>query len=314
VRKIRGRSLKVRPLAGSPPIDRGDAPVDPYRASLYTPAELYDGLDDGYDHTLDARVYAWSRRAATAHDLRRLLAKSLHDRSIDDALDELTHGRRLVGVMGGHTLARDDAAYADAARFAHRLAGAGLTVATGGGPGAMEAANLGARLAGESIGVLDEVLATIAARPTFHEDITSWADVALRAVDGLADSGLSLGIPTWHYGHEPPNPFSSAVAKYFRNAIREDVLLEVCRRGIVFLPGAAGTVQEVFQAACTNYYAADGDVAPMVLVGERYWTEVLPAWPLVSALGQGRGLGRRLHLVDEAADALPALLGSSGPR
>ena len=59
------------------------------------------------------------------------------------------------------------------------------------------------------------------------------------------------------------------VAKYFRNAIREDVLLEVCRGGIVFLPGAAGTVQEVFQAACTNYYADEADVAPMLFVGRR---------------------------------------------
>ncbi len=207
-----------------------DVPFDPWRAQLYTPAELYDGLDEGYDHTLDARVYAWSRRAATGHDLRRMLAKSLHDRSIDDALDELTHGRRIVGVMGGHALARDEAAYADAARFAHRLADAGLTVATGGGPGAMEAANLGARLAGADAKVLDEVLTTIAAQPAFHENITAWAEVALAAVAGLDDSGRSLGIPTWHYGHEPPNPFSSAVAKYFRNAIREDVLLEVSPR------------------------------------------------------------------------------------
>ncbi len=142
-----------------------DVPFDPWRAQLYTPAELYAGLDEGYDHTLDARVYAWSRRAATGHDLRRMLAKSLHDQSIDDALEELTHGRRLVGVMGGHALARDDAAYAGAARFAHHLADAGLTVATGGGPGAMEAANLGARLAGEDEKVLEEVLTTIAAHP-----------------------------------------------------------------------------------------------------------------------------------------------------
>ena len=62
------------------------------------------------------------------------------------------------------------------------------------------------------------------------------------------------------------------VAKYFRNAIREDVLLQVCRGGIVFLPGAAGTVQEVFQAACSNYYAEAADVAPMVFVGREYWT------------------------------------------
>ncbi len=118
----------------------------------------------------------------------------------------------------------------------------------------------------------------------------------------LEDSGRSLGIPTWHYGHEPPNAFSSVVAKYFRNAIREDVLLEVCRGGIVFLPGAAGTVQEVFQAACTNYYAEEADVAPMLFVGRQYWTETLPAWPLVSALADGRPLATAARLLDDTAE------------
>ncbi len=249
-----------------------DVPFDPWRAHLYTPAELYDGLEQGYDHTTDARIYAWSRSSSRGHDLRRLLAASLHDRSIDDALDELTHGRQVVGVMGGHALTREAPAYAAAAHLAHDLAGTGLIVATGGGPGAMEAANLGARLAGQDGAVLDRVLGALAAVPSFLPDITAWARLALSATDGLEDSGRSLGIPTWHYGHEPPNAFSSAVAKYFRNAIREDVLLEVCRGGIVFLPGAAGTVQEIFQAACTNYYAAEAEVAPMVFVGEDYWT------------------------------------------
>ncbi len=113
----------------------------------------------------------------------------------------------------------------------------------------------------------------IGAHADYAADVTGWARAGLEAVQDLPDSGRSLGIPTWHYGHEPPNPFASAVAKYFRNAIREDVLLEVSHHGIVFLPGAAGTVQEVFQAACTNYYATARDVAPMVFVGREYWTE-----------------------------------------
>src|SRR5436190_9162498 len=103
-----------------------DVPFDPWRAGLYTPAELYDGLENGYDLTTDARIYAWSRRSSRGHDLRRLLAASLHDRSIDDALDEFHHGRRVVGVMGGHALTREDPAYAAAAHVAHDLAESGL--------------------------------------------------------------------------------------------------------------------------------------------------------------------------------------------
>ena len=79
--------------------------------------------------------------------------------------------------------------------------------------------------------------------------------------------------------------FANAIAKYFRNPTREAILLEVCDAGIVFLPGAGGTVQEVFQDACENYYADESSVAPMVLVGAEYWTETLPAWPLLAAPG-----------------------------
>lgn len=286
-----------------------DVPFDPWRASLYTADELYDGLGSGYEATPDARIYAWAKGVPRHGSLKSLLAQSLHDGSVDDALEELLTARRVVGVMGGHAMARDAPAYAEAALLAHELAGAGLTVATGGGPGAMEAANLGARLADHPTATLDRVLRQIATVPGFAGDITAWARVALRSVQDLDDSGRSLGIPTWHYGHEPPNAFSSTVAKYFRNAIREDILLQVCRAGIVFLPGAAGTVQEVFQAACTNYYANESEVAPMVFVGRRHWVETLPVWPLLEALAAGRPFEHSIHLVDDPTEVRGLLLG-----
>jgi predicted Rossmann-fold nucleotide-binding protein len=287
-----------------------DLPFDPWRAALYSPADLYDGLDGGYARSVDARIYAWSRQARRG-DLRRLLAAALHDSSVDDALDEYAADREVVGVMGGHALGRDHPAYAEAALLGHGLAATGLTVATGGGPGAMEAANLGARLGDEDADVVSRAVTALATVPGFAPDVTAWARSALDQAE-LGDSGRSLGIPTWFYGHEPPNAFASVVAKYFRNAIREDVLLQVCRRGIVFLPGAAGTVQEVFQVACANYYAEPGLVAPMVFVGERYWTEQLPVWQLVDALGAGRPLAAGLHLVDDPADVLAALAPAPG--
>ena len=294
-----------------------DVPFDPWRPHLYTPVELYAGLEKGYAATLDARIYGWYLAARGTGLMRNLLAESLHDSSIDDALQEYAEGRRVVGVMGGHAVARTDPRFLATARLAHQLGRQGLTVATGGGPGAMEAANLGARLAGEDPAVLVGVVEHLSAVPSFRPDVTAWARVALEAVQDLADADCSLGIPTWHYGHEPPNVFSARVAKYFRNAIREDVLLQVCRDGIVFLPGAAGTVQEVFQSACANFYAAEGRAVPMVFVGMEHWTRVLPAWQLVSALFSrllppgaavtGGALQPLLHLVDDPAE-VPALL------
>ena len=95
------------------------------------------------------------------------------------------------------------------------------------------------------------------------------------------------------------------------DATREAILLEVCHAGIVFLPGAGGTVQEVFQDACENYYADETSVAPMVLVGREYWTETLPAWPLLQALSRGRAMEEHVHLVDSVAEATSLVLRSA---
>ena len=68
-------------------------------------------------------------------------------------------------------------------------------------------------------------------------------------------------------------------------------------------------MQEVFQDACENYYATGRDVAPMVLVGTRYWTETVPVWPLLSLLAQGRAMADVVHLVDDVDDVLSRLRG-----
>ncbi len=275
-----------------------DVPVDPYRATLYSPRELYD--TPHYRDSLDARAYAWSQGRSTTDDA---LAMSLHDHAVDVALELWLDGRSVVGVMGGHDLERGTAAYAAAARLGHGL-GSTLTVATGGGPGAMEAANLGAFLAGRPDDVLAGALDRLAAVPSFRPDVGAWARAAFEVIEAHPPGHDSLGVPTWHYGHEPPNPFATAIAKYFGNATREAILLEICSAGIVFLPGAAGTVQEVFQDACENYYGDPATIAPMVLVGRRHWTEEVPAWPLLSALARGRAMEPHIHLVDSLEAAV----------
>jgi predicted Rossmann-fold nucleotide-binding protein len=273
-------------------------PVDPYRTGLYSPSELYDVPH--YRDSLDAKAYAWSKEPVDRDDA---MAITLHDQAIDDALAAWVTGRDLVGVMGGHDVERGEAAYTDAVRLGHAL-GQDRVVATGGGPGAMEAANLGAWLSPQPGSVIDDAVETLAAVPSFRPDIGAWVRRAFEVRDRWPGGADSLGIPTWHYGHEPPNPFASAIAKYFHNATREAILLEVCAAGIVFLPGAGGTVQEIFQDACENYYADESSVAPMVLVGRKHWTEEVPAWPLLKALSRRRPMEPHVHLVDTVEDAV----------
>jgi predicted Rossmann-fold nucleotide-binding protein len=258
-----------------------------------------------YEDTIDACTYAWSQRpAGDAHDAT---VRALHDAAVEDALDELLEGRRMVGVMGGHAVARGTVGYKEAALLGRGMARAGLVVGTGGGPGAMEAANLGAHLAGAPDEALDAAVDLLATVPSFRPSVGAWAEAAFEVRRRWPDGDGGVGVPTWFYGHEPPNVFPAAVAKFFQNSVREATLLQRCNAGIVFLPGAAGTVQEIFQDACENYYAEAPTVAPMVLVGVEHWTATVPAWPLLSALAAGRAMEPFLALVGTADDAVARL-------
>ncbi|MEU2285720.1 LOG family protein [Streptomyces sp. NPDC013178] len=282
-------------------------PFDPYRGFVYSPDELFESLHDGYEATPDARAYAWFQQTKADGDIFASMLRSIHDDAVSDALDELLVGARVVGVMGGHAMARGTEAYAGAARLGRELARAGLTVATGGGPGAMEAANLGAYAAPLPDGMLTEALRLLAKAPKFTPSITDWATAAFEVRARWPQGGPSVGIPTWFYGHEPPNPFAAHIAKYFSNATREDGLLARCTAGVVFLPGAAGTVQEIFDNATPNYYESRGEPTPMVLVDRAHWTERLPTWPLLRALAKERSMEDRIALVDRIEEAPEAL-------
>src|SRR3712207_7554562 len=58
----------------------------------------------------------------------------------------------------------------------------------------------------------------------------------------------------------PPRSTLFPYTTLFRS--REDTILRLSRGGIVFAPGLAGTVQEVFQAATKTFYHTDGASGP----------------------------------------------------
>ncbi len=296
-------------------------PYHSYRSQLYTPEELYAGFEpahpESYAETLDARIYAhWtSQGRANPPSLLETLAQRLHDHAVTDAMEDLldsgSQPRRVVAIMGGHSMLRGQPDYRSVALLGRELTRRGFFMVSGGGPGAMEATHVGAWFARRSEAELDEALAVLARAPSYKD--REWLSRAfeVRAAYPLGPEDRpacdSLGIPTWHYGHEPPNPFATLIAKYFANSVREEGLITIAKGGIVFSPGSAGTIQEIFQDACQNHYNTVGVVSPMIFLGREFWTRTRPIYPLLEQLAQGQEYARYLRITDSLEEIIQAL-------
>jgi predicted Rossmann-fold nucleotide-binding protein len=300
---------------------------EPIRRALYG-AELYRGFDlsdaDSFANTVDFGIY----REYVGHgkhaprDPYVGMLRAMHDNSITHLTAQAIKNRKVVAVMGGHKLARGSDAYVQVAQLAAELAKDEYLVISGGGPGAMEAAHLGASFGLRPASDLDAAITTLTEVPQLPDltDVVkddgsivhpiarsahAWLAPALTVQEQLgADSVQSLAMPTWHYGFEPSTPLATHIAKLFQNSIREDGLLAVATQGIVFAQGRAGTVQEIFQDAAQNYYRSfEKRSSPMVLLGVKYWKETLPVEPVLRSLFGDR-FAEIVLITDDNAEAL----------
>ncbi len=264
-------------------------PYFPFRRDLYHWRELTELLPGGQSR--DLQIYQHFAAARFNPDINEALYQRIHDHAIDDALREFiglgSDGMpqfKCVGMMGGHSTTRDSAHYRAVAQLAKKLTEHGFFVVSGGGPGIMEAANLGAYFAGSSEHDLDTAITDLAQAP--HYQSAGFMETAVRVVSKYTCQAASLAIPTWFYGHEPSNLFATHIAKYFSNSIREDTLLAICLYGVIFAPGSAGTLQEVFMDLAQNYYQTYGWRSPMVFFQKEFFQQIKLDGLLHSFLGE----------------------------
>lgn len=269
---------------------------------LYTSDDLLDGYDPSdpmaFTRSWDFLMYRTyvSDGGATPKTAAIRRAQADHDACIADALKQHLEREKpkLVGIMGGHGLTRADSAYSAVARLGRHLADQDYLVVTGGGPGAMEAAHLGALFVNATEPAFERALALVATQPNLPklndivtasgeiapgrekdiDDCRAWMNAVLEVKDmAPTNAGLSLAIPTWLYGQEPTIPLATHYAKYFQNSIREEALITQSRAGIVYAQGGGGTMREVFEDAEQNYYATSAqEFTPMIFFdADGFW-------------------------------------------
>ena len=291
-------------------------PYDVTKQELYNAETLYAGYDLKHQETAkdcyDARVYEYFIKTGKhAFGAKESLARSLHDHSINHALSEfLMHYdlRSIVGIMGGHGLKRTDPMYREIVLVSKRLTEEGFLMISGGGPGAMEATHLGAWLAGYTTNDVEAVLHRLAVAPVFTDE--KWLESAFLIIRDYPQTRYrSLGLPTWLYGHEPSTPLATHIAKYFENSIREDNILTLAFGGIIYSPGSAGTMQEIFQDAVQNHYLSYGIASPMIFLGTHFWGNEMPIYPFLKHMvKRGRYKNLLLTLTDSNEEIIKTLL------
>lgn len=268
-----------------------DVPYNIYPNRLYNKDTLYNGYDyrkpESYLQTMDKVVYDhYMFTGKETHNIMETLARRLHDHSITDSLQEFLTGfeeKRVVAMMGGHGLSRNSRSYRQITEISKTLTERGYLMISGGGPGAMEATHLGAWFAGKPQEDLDQAIQFLSQAPTY--DHVDWLPTAFQVLEQYPYTAyLSLGVPTWLYGHEPPTPFATHIAKYFANSVREEGLLAIAKGGVIFAPGSAGTMQEAFQDIAQNHYRSFDYASPMVFLNREYWSYDRPIYPIIELM------------------------------
>lgn len=232
------------------------------------------------------------------YDLDGVKEIGLHDaqinhffiKSIKNENNELT--KKIIGIMGGHSVSRNDQEYWDVAELSRYLTLKGFTIMTGGGPGIMEAGHFGAYFAYLSneewrlkVKEFKDILTKYNAfnipksfnfntEEEYFDALFNWFIAAIEIKNSYKGHiGESIAVSTWEYGEEPVMPFATSYAAYFQNSIRESALVRIATYGIIYAKGGGGTLRELFQDVEENAKAnSTNPFTPMIFFDKNnFW-------------------------------------------
>lgn len=166
------------------------------------------------------------------------------------AFERMSKLEPAIAVFGSARLGESDPYYDVARQVSSKLAQAGWTVITGGGPGLMEAANRGAQEGARQA-------------TTTNSDSTS------RDARKKLSVGLNIELPF----EQNNNPYLDVSLNFHYFFCRKTNFVKYAS-GFVILPGGFGTMDELFEAL-TLVQTRKIQGFPVVLMGEKFWRGLL---------------------------------------
>lgn len=148
-----------------------------------------------------------------------------------DGFEKLADIGPCISIFGSARTKPENKYYQLTVEIAANLAKEGFGIISGGGPGIMEAANKGAKLAGGK------------------------------------SAGLNIQLPFEQHENEYIDPDKNIEFKYF--FVRK-VMFSKYAQGFVMMPGGWGTLDEFFEVA-TLIQTGKLNQSPMICVGREYW-------------------------------------------
>jgi len=232
------------------------------------PAETAQAAQKTHDYgLLNSTGPDWLQQHFTQSDpwrIFRIMAEFVH------AFEVMSQVGPAVAIFGSARLRKSNPYYKAAQEVAERLARAGWSVITGGGPGIMEAANRGAQKVGQE------------------------------KHDKTVSIGLNIELPF----EQSTNPYVDTEVRFHYFFCRKTNFVKYASAFIIF-PGGFGTMDELFESL-TLVQTRVVQNFPVILFGKEYWAGLI-TWIWDQMVPNGTILPDDLDLLlitDDPAEAV----------